>query len=379
MRVPGDEAEEHSAKVTAMSVQEGFARDYASARALFLAQCRRLDLAVSSYRHPRPGPDGAPIYCDAARVGPSGAARALVVVSGNHGVEGYAGSNAQVALIEGLAREGLPADISILLIHMLNPWGAAWRRRHTHDNVDLNRSFVDRTTALPANAAHAALVDDGFIDCLRAPTPEEALLAVSRFRRDHGDEIYAQAVFQGQYDHPMGLGYGGGAASWSHDALRRAVDDLLGSPDLVALIDLHTGLGPFGVGTVICTEPPGSAELSPLRAWYDDHFVALLEDRQGLPYRLQGDLAHGVRQVLPAARLLPISLEFGTYDADRFAALMIKDAWAEMRSDPEDPEVEAIRCDLMHFFYPRSAFWRRLIAQRTMSVATMALAGLRAL
>lgn len=365
--------------MTAMTGRDAFAHDYASARALFLQQCERKYIPVSSYRHPQPGPEGEAIYSDAARIGPGNAARTLLVVSGNHGVEGYAGSHAQVALLDDLARDGLPADMSVVLVHMLNPWGAAWRRRHTHENIDLNRSFVDRTVPLPPNAEHAALIRDGFLDCLRAPTPDKALEAVARFRRKHGDDAHAQAVFQGQYDSATGLGYGGSTASWSHDVLRQVVEDMLEPASLVALIDLHTGLGPFGVGTLICTETPGSPEISALRAWYDEPFVALLEDRKGLPYELQGDLAQGVRQMLPAARLLPISLEFGTYDADRFTELMIKDAWAEAQGNPDDPAVEAIRCDLMHFFYPQSSLWRDMIARRTRVVAKMALAGLTAL
>lgn len=362
-----------------MTAGDGFAHDYASARALFLKRCKQLDIAVSSHCHPQPGTGGEALYCDTVRIGPDHATRTLLVVSGNHGVEGYAGSHAQVALLDDLVRDGLAADTSVVLIHMLNPWGAAWRRRHTHENVDLNRSFIDRTVPLPANAEHVALMREGFIDCLRAANPEAALTAVARFRAAHGDDAYAKAVFQGQYAYDMGLGYGGSAAGWSNDLLGQVAQDMMECASIVALVDLHTGLGPFGVGTLICTEAPGSPETAMLRAWYDEPFVALLEDRQGLPYELQGDLAQGVRQALPAARILPISLEFGTYEADRFAELMIKDAWAEARGNPDDPEVEAIRCDLMHFFYPQSALWRDMVAQRTKTVAKMALAGLAAL
>lgn len=55
------------------------------------------------------------------------------------------------------------------------------------------------------------------------------------------------------------------------------------------------------------------------------------------------------------------------------------DVWAEGQGDPLDPAVEAIRCDLMRFFYPQSALWRAMVAQRTKQVARMALAGLATL
>lgn len=354
------------------------ADDYRAARAAFLAACARRDHPVRHYPHPLPGPDGQPIATDVVRIGPADAARLLIITSGTHGVEGYAGSHAQRACLDWLDPERLGADRAVLLIHMINPWGTAWRRRHNEDNIDLNRHFIDRTLPAPANERHAELVRLGFLKSLAAPTPADALARLDRFRRDHGDDAYAQAVFQGQYDEPAGLGFGGAAPCWSDVTLKEALRDLAGDPGHVALIDLHTGLGPFGVGTLLCTEAPGSSDTPVLREWYDESFVALLEDRQTMPYQVQGDIAHGVRPALPRARVLPISLEFGTYSAERFATLMVEDGWAQ-RQPASDPAVEAIRCDLVHFFHPRSALWRSMVERRTLAVVAMALAGLSAL
>lgn len=362
-----------------MVSQMDHATDYRSARANFLAECGRRDLTVTSYQHPKAGPDGDPIFTDVARAGPVGAAKVLVMVSGTHGVEGYGGSNAQVAWLQGFDPRQLPADTSVVLIHMINVWGAAWRRRHNEENIDLNRHFVDRGATVPENKGHAELVCEGLLDSLTAPTPDDALRLLDRFRDRRGADVCGQAVFQGQYDCPEGLGFGGTVPSWSQHTLEAAARAIIGSPREVALIDLHTGLGPFGVGTLISIEPPGAPETTVLRGWYDANFVALLEDQQGLPYKLQGDLAQGLRRALPDARVLAVSLEFGTYEAARFAELMVKDAWAERRGDPNDPEVEAVRCDLMHFFYPNSAKWRAMVDKRTQAVAAMALAGLKGL
>jgi hypothetical protein len=304
------------------------------------------------------------------------ARRTLIMVSGTHGVEGYAGSDAQSTWLDDLDPARLPPDTNIVFLHLLNAWGTAWRRRHDEANVDLNRHFIDRTVEAPVNEAHAGLVRRGFLDALEGATPAAALASLSAFRMAEGEAAYAKAVFQGQYDCPGGLGFGGTAPGWSQRSLVAALLALTAGPEVAALIDLHTGLGPFGIGTLICTEAPGSAETAVLRQWYDEPFVALLEDQQGLPYQLQGDLANGVRAALPDTRVLPISLEFGTYEADRFAALMVMDAWAERTRDPMAPEVEAIRCDLLHFFYPRSALWRHMVAARASSVAAMALKGM---
>lgn len=352
---------------------------YRRAREDFLAACGRLGLAIATYPHPGVGPDGLAIHTDVVRIGPANARRVLLLVSGNHGVEGYAGSGAQVAFLDGIDPVDLAPDTAVLLIHMLNPWGAAWRRRHNEDNIDLNRHFVDRSGPLPDNPAYAELVRHGLTESLQAASPSDALASVHAFRSEQGEALHAQAVFQGQYDDAGGLGYGGTAPCWSDRTLAAILDEMLDGPEVVALIDLHTGLGPFGVGTTICTEPPGSAETPLLRHWYPDHFVALLEDQQGLPYRLQGDLANAIKRELSEARVLAISLEFGTFEAERFAALMVKDAWACRQPNPFDPEVEAIRSDLAHFFYPDSPAWRDMVQVRSLSVIAAAMAGLGAL
>ncbi len=52
---------------------------------------------MTSYPHPLPGPQGENLYTDVARVGPVTASRLMLVVSGTHGVEGYYGSDCQIA------------------------------------------------------------------------------------------------------------------------------------------------------------------------------------------------------------------------------------------------------------------------------------------
>jgi hypothetical protein len=79
----------------------------------------------------------------------------MLVVSGTHGVEGYYGSDCQIAWLDTLDEKALPADTAVLLIHLLNPWGAAHLRRVNEDNIDLNRNFIDFNQPVPANPDYA--------------------------------------------------------------------------------------------------------------------------------------------------------------------------------------------------------------------------------
>ena len=68
----------------------------------------------------------------------------VVHTSGVHGVEGYAGSAVQQALLR-LHSATPPTNklrTSLLLIHAVNPYGMAHYRRFNENNVDLNRNGI---------------------------------------------------------------------------------------------------------------------------------------------------------------------------------------------------------------------------------------------
>ena len=85
------------------------------------------------------GPAGESLSIDTALLGNPSPENVVIVSSGLHGVEGFFGSAVQLAFIEQhSARRGLPSNAAIILIHALNPFGFAWRRRWNENNVDLN-------------------------------------------------------------------------------------------------------------------------------------------------------------------------------------------------------------------------------------------------
>lgn len=129
--------------------------DYHVQRASFMAAAESKGAETTSYPHPLPCPLGEALYTDVARIGPASASRLMLVVSGTHGVEGYYGSDCQIAWLETLDEKALPADTALLLIHLLNPWGTAHLRRVNEDNIDLNRNFIDFSQPPPANPDYA--------------------------------------------------------------------------------------------------------------------------------------------------------------------------------------------------------------------------------
>jgi len=146
--------------VTVMPIADYFSPDYSSARERFCTAAQRAGARLGRYVLPeRLGPRGESLSIDVARLGPEDASDALVVLSGTHGVEGFAGAGCQVGFLTDRLYEVLPSTACALLVHALNPYGFAWLRRVNEDNVDLNRNFIDFTKPLPVNAGYAEIHD----------------------------------------------------------------------------------------------------------------------------------------------------------------------------------------------------------------------------
>ena len=58
-----------------------------------------------------PGPDGAPLFVDEARLGPPDARRVLFLASGTHGIEGFCGSGIQTFLLRDGVAGRLPEGV----------------------------------------------------------------------------------------------------------------------------------------------------------------------------------------------------------------------------------------------------------------------------
>src|ERR1700722_586865 len=142
-----------------MNTLDSFSDTYQQARDKFLDAASGAAGEPEKFWHPEVGPDGSQLSTDVAWLGPRDAERVLVLISATHGVEGFAGSGAQVDWLARGEAARLPPGVAALLIHAINPYGFAWLGRGTHENVDLNRNWVDFNEPLPENTAYDALAD----------------------------------------------------------------------------------------------------------------------------------------------------------------------------------------------------------------------------
>jgi hypothetical protein len=348
------------------------APDYASARTAFLDAASSAGAVAAAYPHPDRGPDDGPIATDVAVLGAPDAPNRLLVVSGTHGVEGFAGSLCQSTWM----RDGveLPADLAVVLVHAINPYGFAWVRRVNEDNVDLNRNCIDFAAGLPENPGYdelaGALVPEQWDDATQAQTADELLA----YAATHGFDGLQTAVSAGQYRHPRGIFFGGDAPVWSQRTLESIVRTHLADAARVAVLDLHTGLGPHGVGELIASHPDAAGK-ERLRACFDDFTIP--SEGTSVSADVQGDVLDAIEAWLPGVAVAGVAIEWGTVDIIEVSTALRADAWLHGYSDPRGPRARAVKEQLRAAFAPDDPGWADRVVERFVGVRDRAIAGLR--
>jgi len=197
-----------------MNCADSFSDDYQEARAKFVTAAQAAGGVLARYENPNRGPDSRDLSTDVAWFGPRGAEKVLVLVSGTHGAEGFCGSGAQVNWLGRGEADTLPAGVAALVVHAINPYGFAWLRRVTEENVDLNRNWIDFGGQLPENAAYDTLAEAAVPREWTPESQERSGAELAAFGAKYGPLALQQALSGGQYKHPEGVFYGGQAPSW---------------------------------------------------------------------------------------------------------------------------------------------------------------------
>ncbi|MGZ4999685.1 MAG: DUF2817 domain-containing protein, partial [Methylomonas sp.] len=258
------------------------------------------------------GPDGESLVTDTAWIGSDNADRVVVLIAGTHGIEGFAGSAIQIDLL-GLLADGkwlMPDNSALLLIHALTPWGYAWLRRCDGDGVDLNRNAVDFSAPLPANPDYDRLRPALFLEDV-----EQRRQAFAEYSRRFGREALEKAISGGQYRDPDGPFYGGQGPAHGRRVCEALIDRYALGERRLAVIDLHTGLGPYGYGEIICDHDPNSAGAGVARQWYGDSVTLPLAGTSSSVPKL--GLLDYLWQAIMDQYSCYVTLEFGTFSTDQ--------------------------------------------------------------
>ena len=360
---------------------DAFSASYEQARRQFLAAAGAAGLTVASHLHPETGRDGEALAMDVVLDGPADAARLLLVSSACHGVEGYCGSGVQLfALHDAEWRAKARAHgVAVLYIHALNPYGFSHIRRATHENVDLNRNFHDFSQPLPVNEAYREL------QLLLLPTewpPLDAnIQATNQYIQSRGINAYQAAITRGQHEFANGLFYGGIAPTWSNRTLRQVLQTYATRAHRVAWIDLHTGLGPSGVGERICACRDDKAALARARAWWNADGttpVTSIYDGSSSSAFLTGLMWSAIYEECPNAEYTGIAMEYGTLPPFEMMQALRAEHWLNIHQDAPPALANQIRQQMMDAFYVNTDDWKKQVIEQARVAMFQAVDGLSA-
>jgi hypothetical protein len=358
-----------------------FSASYAQARTKFVQAAQSAGLEVEAKSHPLKGVDGEPLAMDVARDGRPEAANLLIVSSACHGVEGFCGSGVQIAALQDRAWKAhvQQRGVAVLYVHALNPYGFSHIRRATHENVDLNRNFRDFSEPLPVNAAyreiHSLLLPEEW-----PPSPANAA-AIAQYVATRGEAAFQAAVSGGQYEFPGGLFFGGTEPTWSNLALREVLRAHGRRAGRIGWIDIHTGLGPSGVGERIYAGRDDAAAVARARQWWAGNGatpVTSIYDGSSSSAFLTGLMCNAVYEECPQAQYTGIALEYGTLPLMETLQALRAEGW--LHQHPQAPPALAaqIKRQMKDTFFVDTDEWKKQVLQQARQALFQAVDGLAA-
>lgn len=341
-----------------------FSQRYADAREKFMSATEMSSIVekVDSVKHPLKGPNGEKLFCDIAWLGNPNAKNVLVLVSGLHGVEGGLGSAIQADFLSRYRR--LSADVCVVLVHALNPWGLAWASRSDHEGIDVNRNFVDFTAPLPTS--QSAKIWQDLIN-------KEASVDQVGDSREQFD-----LLSEGQYEDPNALYFGGTKSSWSRDCIEQLAEELnLAERDQVLVIDLHSGLGPYGHGELISDHP---VDCAARQALVDIYGASLTDPELGTSSSGPKQGLHDYFWHKQGEHVSFITLEFGTFGISEMLRVLFADQQLQQKNISwKDDKTREVKYAMQDFFCPDHKQWQELVLFRGRQVIEMGLKGLSGL
>ena len=185
----------------------------------------------------------------------------LILISGVHGVEAPAGVFIQHQVLRKLINNPLKLETTgILIIHVINPYGAYHGRRFNEQNIDLNRNCFDDRNGFPGNSLENPEYED-LKKFFHSSFSYFNLLWAVLF---HGTSKIRKAL-RGQYQYPQGIYFGGHQISDECRGVQSLLESLVPSFENIALFDFHTGLGEKGINQIMLSAQPRDKELDILR------------------------------------------------------------------------------------------------------------------
>lgn len=304
--------------------------------------------------------------------------RLIVLTSGTHGPEGYAGSALQSMFIQ----ETLPhldlSETGIILVHALNPWGFKHHRRDTENNVNLNRNF-DLSPLIFAtnNAGYDQLrkyleIQKKII--IPYDFPAGNLLLQMVIKKEVTQESLTEAIGKGQYSSPRGINFGGNSFEpqtlYMIDFFKRSATNY----SEIFHIDIHTGLGDNGVLHIMTKKQMNAISKKRLEKVFlkseNDIYEITPPEAEGF-YEIHGDYANILTKIFPDENklIVGITAEFGTVGRGLLGKIktinrLVRENRGHFSGYGSDCAKQKVQKDFVELFNPNDSKWRSKVLRK---------------
>jgi len=143
-----------------------------------------------------------------------------------------------------------------------------------------------------------------------------------------------------------------------------------------ALIDLHTGIGPYLDHVFLCFHQPGSPAFERARDWWGERAV----NRQGSTHKAlavyNGLLIDAFQAELSNAETTAIVIEFGTRSRADMQRANVALRWLRCHGRDDPDAARQVRSDYVEAFYPSDPQWRDAVLAQSRVFLDHAVAGM---
>jgi hypothetical protein len=329
-----------------------FSKSYIEARQRFIMRASEKGLEVQSYDFGIRGVDNENLVMDTVEIGNKNSNNVLFIVSGTHGVEGFAGSACQLSLLD-RANEFSESSCLIVLVHALNPYGFSFFRRTNEGNVDINRNFTNFSQASDSSVKD----EHSIFKCLREvsnTTGKLKLYLALMFEILKGNRERVQSLItQGQYKRDRDLFFGGYSESKSAILWKELVASYEDKD--MYLLDIHTGLGKFSEGYVMSHAEVDSVGFHTNLQYFGGLNLVHTSTDNSISSCLNGTLFSSLPNPENA-----IALEFGTHSGLKVLSALAKENFHYWTNKKSQHYIRA-RNQLKRIFIPDSKKWKHQI------------------
>ncbi len=344
-----------------------FSDNYQQARDRFRQAASRLDAERSAHaidvsKH---------LTIDIATIGSSDAAKAIIVSSGVHGVEGFFGSAIQSAWLSDRKTADFD-NIRMVFIHAINPYGFDNLRRFNEDNVDLNRNF-HRTQDNYSGAPPGYHQLNGLLN----PATPAGRADFFTFRALYtllksGMPAIREAVASGQYEYPKGLFFGGKTATASTRIVQDNIESWLGNAQEIVHVDFHSGLGKFSDYRLSLLHTAANPACDWYRNTFDSDRVEPLADAGAVGYVAVGAMGAWLLHRFKDRDYRFVTAEFGTYSPLRVLASLRKENRVHFYNRSTDATYQRAKRELLECFCPKAETWRENVVAAGLKIIAQA-------